>query len=137
MSICGGVVDFEPSYCGPQVVVDLASYVVVCALHVVVVLVVGGEIGDFLDIVCRPLSRFSTISPRWSQRLVSTCCAMTGWPICSCCLGRDDLLACVLSLSVFLCLCNSCSATIRSGMRSRHTLRLLCVDADRNTIGPG
>ena len=52
MSICGGVVDFEPSYCGPQVVVDLASYVVVCALHVVVVLVVGGEIGDFLDIVC-------------------------------------------------------------------------------------
>ena len=53
MSICGGVVDFEPSYCGPQVVVDLASHVVVCALHVVVVLVLGGEIGDFLDFVCR------------------------------------------------------------------------------------
>ena len=52
MSICGRVVDFEPSYCGPQVVVDLASHVGVCALHVVVVLVVGGEIGDFLDIVC-------------------------------------------------------------------------------------
>ena len=50
MSICGGVVDFETSYCGPQVVVDLVSHVV-CALHVVV-LVVGGEIGDFLDIVC-------------------------------------------------------------------------------------
>ena len=52
MSVCGGVVDFEPSYCGPQVMVDLASHVVVCALHVVV-LVAGEEIGDFLGIVCR------------------------------------------------------------------------------------
>ena len=50
MAICGGMVDFETSCCSPQVVVDPLSRVVY-ALHVVV-LVVGGEIGDFLDIVC-------------------------------------------------------------------------------------
>ena len=50
MAICGGMVDFETSCRSPQVVVDPLSRVVY-ALHVVV-LVVGGEIGDFLDIVC-------------------------------------------------------------------------------------
>ena len=44
------MVDFETSCYGPQVVVDLVSRVVY-ALHVVV-LVVGGEIDDFLGIVC-------------------------------------------------------------------------------------
>ena len=51
MSICGEVVDFEFSYCDPQVVVDLLSHVVAYTLHVVVVWVMGGEIDDFLGIV--------------------------------------------------------------------------------------
>ena len=42
MSVCGGIVDFETSCCGSQVVVDL---------HVVV-LVEGGENDDFVGIVC-------------------------------------------------------------------------------------
>ena len=94
MSICGVMVDFETSCCSPQVVVDPLSRVVY-ALHVVV-LVMGGENDDCLPFIRtrydRPLSRFSTISPLWSQCLVSTCCAITGWPTNNCCLGRDDLL---------------------------------------------
>ena len=50
MSVCGGIVDFETSCCGSQVVVDFVSRVVY-ALHVVV-LVEGRENDDFVGIVC-------------------------------------------------------------------------------------
>ena len=61
---CRYVVDFELSYCDPRVVVYLSPYIVACALHVVVVWVVGGEIDDFLGIVCHSSGLSMTVRCR-------------------------------------------------------------------------
>ena len=76
MSICGGVVDFETSYCGPQVVVDLVSHVV-CALHVVV-LVVGEENNDFIGKVCHS-SRLGIMIVRCRDFLLSHLVGPSVW----------------------------------------------------------